>query len=164
METSIMTLDPEQLRQAMRAWSSGVTVVTAAHNGERHGMTVSSFTSVSLEPPLIIISLHTESRTHRLVHAANAFAVSILSADQHDISDRFAGRADDGDRFTGLDTETLVTGAPALRGALARLACRVIQVISAGMNTIFLAEVAAVRGDGAGQPLVYHNRRYWNLG
>ncbi len=158
-----MTLDPEQLRQAMRAWSSGVTVVTAAHNGERHGMTVSSFTSVSLEPPLIIISLHTESRTHRLVHAANAFAVSILSADQHDISDRFAGRADDGDRFTGLDTETLVTGAPALRGALARLDCRVIQVVSAGMNTIFLAEVAAVRGDGEGQPLVYHNRRYWSL-
>lgn len=159
-----MTLDPEQLRQAMRAWSSGVTVVTAAHNGERHGMTVSSFTSVSLEPPLIIISLHTESRTHRLVHAANAFAVSILSADQHAISDRFAGRADDGDRFTGLDTETLVTGAPALRSALARLDCRVIQVISAGTNTIFLAEVAAVRGDGEGQPLVYHNRRYWNLG
>ena len=158
-----MTLDPEQLRQAMRAWSSGVTVVTASHNGERHGMTVSSFTSVSLEPPLIIISLHTESRTHRLVHAANAFAVSILSADQHDISDRFAGRADDGDRFTGLDTETLVTGAPALRGALARLDCRVIQVVSAGMNTIFLAEVAAVRGDGEGQPLVYHNRRYWSL-
>lgn len=159
-----MTLDPEQLRLAMRAWSSGVTVVTAAYNGEQHGMTVSSFTSVSLEPPLVIISLHTESRTHRLVHAAGAFAVSILSADQRDISDRFAGRAtEDEDRFRDVETETLVTGAPVLAGALARLDCRVVQVISAGMNTIFLAEVVAARGDGDGLPLVYHNREYRKL-
>jgi flavin reductase (DIM6/NTAB) family NADH-FMN oxidoreductase RutF len=158
-----MTLDPEQLRLAMRAWSSGVTVVTAAHDGEQHGMTASSFTSVSLEPPLVIISLHTESRTHRLVHAANAFAVSILSADQRALSDRFAGRTDDEDRFIGLDTETLVTGAPAIKNALARLDCRVIQVISAGMNTIFLAKVVAARSGGDGLPLVYHDRRYWNL-
>lgn len=163
METSVTTLDPEQLRLAMRVWSSGVTVVTAAHDGEQHGMTVSSFTSVSLEPPLVIISLHTESRTHRLVHAANAFAVSILSADQRAISDRFAGRTDDEDRFIGLDTETLVTGAPAIKNTLARLDCRVIQVISAGMNTIFLAEVVAARSGGDGLPLVYHDRRYWNL-
>ncbi len=158
-----MTLDPEQLRLAMRAWSSGVTVVTAAHDGEQHGMTVSSFTSVSLEPPLIIISLHTESRTHRLVHAAGAFAVSILSADQRAVSDRFAGRTDDEDRFVGLDTETLVTGAPAIKNALARFDCRVTQIISAGMNTIFLAEVVAARSNGDGQPLVYHDRKYWNL-
>jgi flavin reductase (DIM6/NTAB) family NADH-FMN oxidoreductase RutF len=163
METSIMTLNPEQLRQAMRAWSSGVTVVTAAHDGEQHGMTVNSFTSVSLEPPLIIVSLHTKSRTHRLVRAANAFAVSILSADQRALSDRFAGRADDEDRFAGLVTDTLVTGAPVLPDALAQFDCRVIQVIPAGMNTIFLAEVVAARGDGEGRPLVYHNRKYWNL-
>jgi flavin reductase (DIM6/NTAB) family NADH-FMN oxidoreductase RutF len=164
MEISVMTLDPEQLRHAMRAWSSGVTVVTAAHDGEQHGMTVSSFTSVSLEPPLIIISLHTESRTHRLVHAAGAFAVSILGADQSEISDRFAGRdAEHEDRFADLEMETLVSGAPAVKDALARLDCRVIQVISAGMNTIFLAEVLAARSDGVGKPLVYHNRRYWDL-
>lgn len=159
-----MTLDPEQLRQAMRAWSSGVTVVCAARDGERHGMTVSSFTSVSLEPPLIIISLHTQSRTHRLIQASGAFAVSILSADQRALSDRFAGRTDeDSDRFLGLQTETLSTGAPTLTGALACLDCRVVQAIPAGTNTVFLAEVAAARGDGDGRPLVYHNRAYWHL-
>lgn len=159
-----MTLDPEQLRHAMRAWTSGVTVVTAAHDGERHGMTVSSFTSVSLEPPLVIISLHTESRTHRLVHAAGAFAVNILFADQGALSERFAGRAsEEEDRFAGLEIEMLTTGAPVLKEALARLDCRVTQVISAGMNTIFLAEVVAARGEGEGQPLVYHNRKYWKL-
>ena len=159
-----MTLDPEQLRHAMRAWSSGVTVVTAAHAGEQHVMTVSSFTSVSLEPPLIMISLHTGSRTHKLISAAGAFAVSILSAEQVEISDRFAGRiADNEDRFEGLETETFVTGAPALKNALGRLDCRVAQVIPAGMNTIFLAEVVAARGEGEALPLVYHNRKYWKL-
>jgi flavin reductase (DIM6/NTAB) family NADH-FMN oxidoreductase RutF len=113
---------------------------------------------------LIIISLHTESRTHRLVSAAGAFAVSILSNDQREISDRFAGRVEEGNRFEGLETETLVTGAPAIKNALARLDCRVVQVISAGMNTIFLAEVVAARADdNAGEPLVYHQRKYWKL-
>jgi flavin reductase (DIM6/NTAB) family NADH-FMN oxidoreductase RutF len=160
----VMTLDSEQLRYAMRAWSSGVTIVTAAYAGEQHGMTVSSFTSVSLEPPLIIVSLHTESRTHRLVYAAGTFAVNILSSNQRELSDRFAGRAsEDEDRFADLETEVLVTGAPVLKEALARLDCRVVQVISAGMNTIFLAEVMAARGEDTGLPLVYHNRKYWKL-
>jgi len=156
-----MTLDPEQLRRAMRAWSSGVTIVTAAHGGSQHGMTVSSFTSVSLEPPLIIISLHTESRTHNLVMASGTFAVNILGADQRELSERFAGRLESElNRFEGLDADTLTTGAPLLKGALANLDCRVRQVIPVGMNTLFLAEVVAVRGDGEGQPLLYHNHRY----
>ncbi len=156
-----MTLDPEQLRRSMRAWSSGVTIVTAMHDGDRHGMTVSSFTSVSLEPPLVIISLHTGSRTHRLVSGSGAFAVNILGAGQRQLSERFAGRGSwDEDRFEGVETETLLTGAPTLPASLARLDCRVQQVIPVGMNTLFLAEVVAARGDGEGQPLVYHNRQY----
>jgi flavin reductase (DIM6/NTAB) family NADH-FMN oxidoreductase RutF len=138
-----------------------VTIVTAAHAGDRHGMTVSSFTSVSLAPPLIIISLHTDSRTHRLVSASGAFAVNILSASQQSLSERFAGRGSpEEDRFEGVETETLVTGAPTIPAALARLDCRVQQVIPVGMNTLFLAEVVAARGDGEGQPLVYYNRQY----
>lgn len=140
-----------------------MTVVTVNHQGERHGMTVSSFTSVSLDPPLIIISLQTESRTQKLVSAAGAFAVTILGADQKEISDRFAGRGSENeDRFDGIPTETFVTGAPILKG-LASLDCRVTQTFFAGMNTVFLAEVLAVRGDGEGQPLLYHDRQYWQL-
>ncbi|MGE5249965.1 MAG: flavin reductase family protein, partial [Bacteroidota bacterium] len=157
METLVMTLDPEQLRRSMRAWSSGVTIVTATHSGTSHGMTVSSFTSVSLEPPLIIISLHTDSRTHRLISASGAFAVNILAAEQQELSERFAGRDLSGeDRFAGLETESFVTGAPAFTGALAVLDCRVRQEIPVGMNTLFLAEVVGARGDGEGEPLVYH--------
>jgi flavin reductase (DIM6/NTAB) family NADH-FMN oxidoreductase RutF len=159
-----MTLDPEQLRAAMRAWTSGVTVVTAAHEGEQHGMTVNSFTSVSLEPPLIIISLQDTTRTRELVYHAQAFGVTILSADQAGMSDRFAGRTPDSEyRMLGLETETLVTGAPFLKGGLAYFDCRVRQSIDVGPNTMFVGEVVAARGTGEGEPLIYHNRRYRRL-
>lgn len=157
-------LDPEQLRQSMRAWSSGVTIVTASHAGERHGMTVSSFTSIALEPPLVIVSLQTSSRTHVLVSQAKAFAVTILAQDQQELSDRFAGRVPDmEDRLAGVETETLVTGAPFIKGGLAYLDCQVTQTIPVGSNTLFLAEVVAARGNGEGIPLVYHDRRYRKL-
>jgi len=155
------TLDPEQLRQSMRAWTSGVTIVTASHAGEQHGMTVSSFTSIALEPPLIIISLQTDSRTHKLVSQANAFGVTILADDQGELSDRFAGRVPDAeDRLAGVETETLVTDVPFIKGGLAYLDCRVSQTIEVGTNTLFLAEVVAARVEGEGQPLVYHDRGY----
>jgi flavin reductase (DIM6/NTAB) family NADH-FMN oxidoreductase RutF len=157
-------LDPEQLRQSMRAWTSGVTVVTAFHAGEQHGMTVSSFTSIALEPPLIIVSLQTVSRTHELVAQSNIFGVTILAESQQEVSDRFAGRIPDAeDRLAGLETETLVTGAPFIKGGLAYLDCRVSQAIEVGTNTLYLAEVIAARGNGDGNPLVYHDRNYRKL-
>ncbi len=158
---NLSSLDPEQLRQAMRAWSSGVTVVTAQYQGERHGMTVSSFTSIALQPPLVIISLQTDSRTHRLVSQSGAFAVTILAEDQREISERFAGRSTESqDRLAGLETQTLTTGAPLLEGGLAWLDCRVTQTIPVGSNTLFLAEVVAAQQRKKGKPLLYHQRRY----
>ena len=154
----------EALRSAMRAWTSGVTVVTAVHNGERHGMTVSSFTSISLDPPLIVISLQTASRTHDVVVKAGAFGVTILAASQRELSERFADRKSTmGERLDGMEVETLVTGAPLIKGGLAFLDCRVTQSIPSGMNTLFIAEVVAVRGDDHDAPLVYHDREYHRL-
>ena len=148
----------------MRAWTSGVTVVTAAHNGELHGMTVSSFTSVSLEPPLIIISLQDSTRTRELVYHAQAFGVTILGDGQQEISDRFAGRGDESQkRFKGVEIETLETGAPLIKGGLASFDCRVRQSVDVGPNTLFVGEVVAMSGSGEGSPLVYHNRKYYKL-
>lgn len=158
------TLNPEDLRQAMRAWSSGVAIVTATSQGEQHGMTVSSFTSIALEPPLIIISLQMDSRTHSLVTESNAFAVTILAENQQELSDRFAGRvSDEEDRLAGVETETLVTGTPFIKGGLAYLDCRVTQAIPVGTNTLFLAKVVAARGNREGRPLIYHDREYHRL-
>ncbi len=166
METDNSEAAPraDELRAAMRAWTSGVTIVTAVYKGERHGMTVSSFTSISLDPPLIVISLQTASRTHDMVARAGAFGVTILAAQQRQLSERFANsRATMTERLDGLATETLVTGAPLIKGGLAYLDCRVRQSIPAGMNTLFIGEVVAVRGDDHDAPLVYHDRQYHRL-
>lgn len=160
----IMTLDPENLRAAMRAWSAGVAVVTAVYKDQKHGMTVNSFTSISLEPAMITISLQSGARTHELVVKSRAFGLTILSAEQAKISDIFAGRDTRiENRFAGLKTETLVSGSPLIAGGLAWLDCRVVETFDAGRNTLFIAEVLAARDINDGQPLIYHNRVYWQL-
>lgn len=159
-----MTLDPEKLRAAMRAWSAGVTVVTAVHEGHKQGMTVNSFTSISLEPAVITVSLRGSTHTHELVTKSRAFGLTILSAEQSKISDLFAGKMTEvEDRFANLQTQTLVTGSPLIAGGLAWLDCRVIETFDVGENTLFIAEVLAARDLNDGQPLIYHNRKYWGL-
>ena len=159
-----MTLDPEQLRHAMRAWTTGVAVVTAEHEGQRYGMTVNSFTSISLEPPLISVALRQLTHTHELVEKSGEFALTVLSANQGDLSDRFAGKMPNIlDRFEGVETSKLLIDAPVIKGGMAYLNCRVVNSIPVGENTLFIAEVIAARGEGEGDPLVYHNRVYWKL-
>lgn len=159
-----MTLDPEALRSAMRAWSAGVTIVTSVYEGETHGMTVNSFTSISLTPPLLIISLQQHTRTHEMVMKSRMFGLTILSSEQTNISDLFAGRMPEvKDRIAAVKTETLVTGSPLIVGGLAWLDCRVLQTYDAGQTSLFIAEAVAARGTGSGEPLLYHNREYWKL-
>lgn len=159
-----MTLDSEHLRRAMRAWTTGVTVVTAKFQDQQYGMTVNSFTSISLEPPLVSLALKQLTHTHELVEKSGEFAVTILSSDQKELSDRFAGKFPEiKDRFEGVSTEALLLDIPVLKGGIACFNCRVVQSIPAGENTLFVAEVVAVRGDGEGDPLVYHNRVYHRL-
>lgn len=159
-----MTLDSETLRRAMRAWTTGVTVVTASHAGQRYGMTVNSFTSISLEPPLIAVTLRKLTHTHELVEKSGEFALTVLAADQGHLSDRFAGKIPDvTDRFEGVETDRLLLDAPLLKGGVAYFNCRVVNAIPVGENTLFVAEVIAAQGEGEGDPLVYHNRVFWKL-
>jgi flavin reductase (DIM6/NTAB) family NADH-FMN oxidoreductase RutF len=141
-----MTLDSEQLRRAMRAWTTGVTVITAKHNDQQYGMTVNSFTSISLEPPLVSLTMKRLTHTHDLVEKSGEFSVTILSSEQKELSDRFAGKFPEiKDRFEGVPTETLVIEAPLLKGGLAYFNCRVLNSIPAGENTLFIAEVCSER-------------------
>jgi flavin reductase (DIM6/NTAB) family NADH-FMN oxidoreductase RutF len=159
-----MSLDPEQLRHAMRAWTTGVTVVTAIHAGQQYGMTVNSFTSISLEPPLVSLALKKLTHTHELVEKSGEFSVTILASDQKELSDRFAGKHPEiKNRFEGVQTETLSFRAPLIKNGLAYFNCRVVNSVPVGENTLFVAEVIAARGEGTGEPLVYHNRVYWSL-
>ena len=159
-----MTLDSEQLRRAMRAWTTGVAVVTAEHDGLRYGMTVNSFTSISLEPPVVSVTLKRLTRTHTLVEASREFSITVLSVHQKELSDRFAGKITNiADRFDGVQTETLLIPAPLIKDGMACFNCRVLHALHFGENTLFVAEVIAVRGEGEGDPLVYHNRVFWKL-
>ena len=157
-------MHPELLRQVMRHWTTGVTVVTSRFGGLVHGMTVNSFTSVSIEPPVITVTLADQARTFSLVRESGVFAVTILAADQPLISDRFAGRtvADD-ERFVGLPVFSMVTGCPLIVGGLAYLDCRVAYAHSLGESTVFFGEVLAAQTEPDGEPLVYHNRGYHRL-
>ena len=164
LDSQSTPVDPALLRAAMRQWVTGVTIVSSCWRAEQHGMTVSSFTSISLDPPLVCISLAGETRTYRLLEASGIFGVTILNENQQEISDRFAGRvADTQDRFAGLDTFTLNTGAPFLAGGLVWFDCEVLDKLKAGNNTVIIGKVIAVKQGSNGQPLLYYDRDYHNI-
>lgn len=156
-----MVVDPHMLRQTMRQWATGVTIVTSALGAERAGMTVSSFTSVSLEPPMVLVCLNKSTYTHQIVQQSGVYAISMLAAEQEALSNRFAG-IEPGvlDRFEGLDLAIAETGSPLLPDALAWLDCRVTESLDTSTHTIFVAEVLYAHVNPDAAPLVYHNRGY----
>jgi flavin reductase (DIM6/NTAB) family NADH-FMN oxidoreductase RutF len=154
----------ERLRQVMRQWTTGVSVVSTQYQGVKYGMTVSSFTSVSIEPQVVTISLMKSAHTHDNILSAGCFGITILSADQQLISEIFAGRATESDdRFNGHAILTLETGVPFLKGGLAYLDCKVIAVHDFGTNSLMIGEVIAAEAGENGQPLVYYNQQYREL-
>lgn len=159
-----MPVDPEALRAVMRHWTTGVTVLTTRDGAQAHGMTVNAFTSVSLEPPLVLACIERVVRTHALVQKSRVFAISFLREGQEHISNRFAGRQTDvSDRFEGLSTFTAITGSPILADNLGYLDCVVTVAYEAGSHTIFLAEVVDAKVQNSQRPLVYFDRNYQTL-
>jgi flavin reductase (DIM6/NTAB) family NADH-FMN oxidoreductase RutF len=154
-------IDEATFRQVMRFWTTGVTVVTTAFENDRHGMTVSSFTSVSAVPPVVCVSVNQQARTHTLIEKSGVFGVTVLEESQGAISECFAGRAsEEGDRFSGIDTFSLETGVPMISGGIAFFDCKVIGKSVFGANTVFFGEVIATRTNEKGNPLLYSNRTY----
>ncbi|MCE7946761.1 MAG: flavin reductase [Chloroflexi bacterium CFX4] len=160
-----MPVDSNALRATMRQWVTGVTVVTTAFEGVRVGMTVSSFTSVSLEPPTVLVCLNKNAFAHDYVKRAAVFGVSLLATGQADLSQRFAGfdPTVSGDRFDGVAYTTAETGAPLLVGAVGVLDCVVRAAHDTHTHTIFIGEVVYALSAAEGAPLIYYNRQYQNL-
>jgi flavin reductase (DIM6/NTAB) family NADH-FMN oxidoreductase RutF len=155
----------EELRLAMRQWVTGVTVVCSQFGEIRHGMTVNSFSSVSLDPPHISITMANWTRTYRLTMQSNIFSVTVLSSRQQAVADRFAGRTrDNEDRFASLDTFYLVTGAPMIEGGLAHIDCKVVHTFPLKSSTLMVGEVVAAKHIDGLEPLIYFNRAYYGLG
>ncbi|HEX2034123.1 MAG TPA: flavin reductase family protein [Chloroflexota bacterium] len=158
-----MGLSIDHFRAVMSRWTTGITVITARHGEQVHGMVASSFCSVSTDPMTVLFCADHRTRTYPLVQASGAFAVSILSEDQEDTFRVFAGwKGERDDKFAGEETFTAVTGTPILKRSLGWLDCRVLAAYPGGnTHTIFVGEVlAADAGAGAGRPpLVYYHRK-----
>ena len=159
-----MTVPSEVLRHVMRRWTSGVCVVSTISGDFRHGMTVNSFTSISVNPALVTVTLMNTSRTYHMVVSSGIFGITVLSVDQQAIADRFAGRSgDESNRFEGIDVFTLETGAPFITGGLAHLDCQVVYSHTMPESTLFIGEVMAAQRIEDDRPLVYFNREYHRL-
>jgi len=119
-------INPDELRDAMRAWITGVAIVTGCHEDAIHGMTANSFNSIALSPPTVLVALRQHTRTNHLVKQGGVFAVSILNTHQIDLAKRFAGQIDlDLPRFDDVDTFAMSTGAPLIKEAIAFFDCHV---------------------------------------
>ena len=148
-------IDPRTFRDALGRFATGITVVSSEDgDGVPRGITVNAFLSLSLQPPLVGVSIDRSAHAHDGLVRAERYGVSMLAAGQSWLSDLFAGRPIDArPSWVRLD------GVPVLEGALAQLACRVVERVPVGDHTLFVGEVeAAVTYDVA--PLVYHRGRY----
>ncbi|MDG6980857.1 MAG: flavin reductase family protein [Nitrososphaerota archaeon] len=147
------------LKQAMRIYPQGVTVVTTDSNGPK-GLTVSSFTSVSLDPPLVLVSIAKGSAMHGVFRKAESYAVNFLADDQKSVSDRFAGRTQAKERFEGIRFARGTTGSPIIAGARAVLECNAWAAHEEGDHTILVGKVVSAKTMNSKKPLVYYSQQY----
>jgi len=147
-------IDNSAFRSIMRTMVNGVTVITTSHDGLIHGMTATAFSSVSADPPTVLIVLNRSTRTHPLVSASRHFVVNLLSQDQVDVGNRFAGKLDN--QFEGVPHRLNEEGIPLIDGVVATLECETINELIVGTHTIFIGRV--LRGSRSQtMPLVYHD-------
>ncbi len=161
-----MTLNPSEFRKAMGQFATGVTIITLDLDGEVHGMTANAFTSVSLDPLLVLVCVDHSTRTHAHMHAKKRFGINVLCDDQRAISEYYArpertherAEAEAGARF-----DRTQHGTPMLHGSLAYLECKLHSAEEAGDHTIFIAEVedVVVRD---GNPLLFFQGKYRKVG
>ncbi len=150
-------------KDAMSKWASGVAVVTTQTDGLMYGLTVSSFTSVSLTPPIILVCLYHKNRLPSMIEQANCFSVSLLNANQKSIANFFASKGrEPATEFPGVRTENVGSmHVPVLSKAMASLACNLRELHIAGDHAIVLGDVDEIHiNDNKKKPLVYHSRRF----
>ncbi|HEY3056547.1 MAG TPA: flavin reductase family protein [Thermoanaerobaculia bacterium] len=152
-----MPVDDARFKLAMSHFASGVTVVTTEYENKLYGLTVASFASLSLHPPLVLICVEKAVKSHDALLASKKFGVSILGADQMEISGRFASKSDD--KFSGIVTGRGELGVPLIAGALCTIECRLRDHLPGGDHSIFVGEVVDVQV-GDGPPLVYFRSGY----
>jgi flavin reductase (DIM6/NTAB) family NADH-FMN oxidoreductase RutF len=157
-----MPVSEEDFKAGMSLRAGGVAIVTARDGETVHGMTVTDFAGVSASPPLALVCADKSSNTLSVIRGGQSFAINLLSVEQVDLSNRFASKKHEWERFDGLDCGSAVTGAPLIPGALASFDCVVEAEHDAGDHVIFVGRIEhIVRRDDA--PLVYCSGKYAGL-
>lgn len=156
-------LDPREFRGVAGMFTTGVTVVTSMRGRHGRGMTANAFTSVSLDPLLVLVCVRRDSEMRRLVDMTHHFAVSVLAADQQDVAAWFANPARPGGsaQFDAVDWHPgRATAAPIIAGSLAWLECSVAERVGAGDHMVLIGRVLDLERTGATEPLVFFNGAY----
>ncbi|MDP8921409.1 MAG: flavin reductase family protein [Chloroflexota bacterium] len=152
---------PRDLRQACGQFATGVTVVTVRDGDGARGMTANSFTSVSLDPPLVLVSIDCRNRTHEILTLGSPFVVNVLAEAQREWSDRFAGRHGDlQGAFEDVPHRLTDDGVPVLDGSLPVLHCRVDDIHPAGDHCLFIGRVERVECAPGESPLLFFGGGY----
>jgi flavin reductase (DIM6/NTAB) family NADH-FMN oxidoreductase RutF len=152
------TIDTRQFRNALGRFASGITVLTADYEGQTHGMTANAFVSVSLDPPLILVSLDNRSNMHKILPVTRRFGISVLAEDQAALSNHFAGRKAPDFHVRFVTRRDI----PLLAGAVAYFVVEVMDIHPAGDHTLYIARVEHFEG-GEGNPLLFYSGRYGQM-
>jgi flavin reductase (DIM6/NTAB) family NADH-FMN oxidoreductase RutF len=159
-------MDPvnsDDFKKVMASFAAGVTVVTTVDaDGRMWGLTATAFTSLSLDPPLCLVCIDKRAASHAPLGQARKFGVSMLSADQQLLSNRFASRLED--KFDGVAYRAGdVTGCPLLEAAVATLECEIVEVYAGGDHDIFVGRLCATKVNDGALPLVYWRGKYGDV-
>ncbi len=154
-----MSISTDNFKDALCNWASGVTIVTSRLDDRHYGMTVSSFCSVSIQPPQVLFCANRKSHTASVIHEAKSFTVSMLASEQVSLSELFASDYREDVRFDGLNCSLGVTNCPRIPGALVHLDCSLVQEFESGTHLIYVGLVEATEIHDR-EPLVFQLRTY----
>ncbi|MBV8638770.1 MAG: flavin reductase family protein [Candidatus Eremiobacteraeota bacterium] len=155
-------VDASAFRTVMRHYPTGVTVVTSLREGEPRGMTLNAFSSVAVDPPLLLICVNREARSYLYIATSRIFCVNLLSAGQRELAERFSGKIRE-HQFEGVPFEVDVTGAPVIPGTIGHFDCEVAEEHHAGSHSIIIGRVVGCAAR-TGTPLGYFNGGYHDFG
>jgi len=147
----------DQFKHVIGHFASGVSIITVANNGVDFGLTASAVSSVSVDPPMLLVCVNKSTGTCHAISETGSFTVNIVKEEQKELALRFA-RANT-DKFSGVDFSYGELGNPVLKDTLAYLECRVVEEITGGTHSVFLAEVQSANA-GDGNPMVYYRGKF----
>lgn len=159
-----MSLNADEFKNALSHFASGVTVITFSDPLRSGGLTVSSFSALSLDPPLVLFSIQKHITSHDPLLASGLFTVNVLASDQEELSNQFASsKIDKHDLIQSLGCDLGHNGVPFLKNTLSRIECEVEKQVDGGDHTIVIGRVLAAVSDDSKRPLLYYRRAYYGI-